>query len=120
VTFHEARRGGELLGHAVVLKEIGKTLPFTFLVAIRPDGSVDQVLLLSYRESRGQEIEREGFRRQYADKRLDDPIRRGRDLRNVTGATLSVDSLSRGVRRALALHELLVASGPGPAPAVGD
>lgn len=108
VTFHEARREGDLLGRAVLLEEKGKSLPFRFLVAIRPDGSVDQVLLLSYREPQGEEIRRESFRRQYRGKSLADPIRRGRDIRNITGATISVDSLSRGVRRALALHAVLV------------
>ncbi len=103
VVLREAFRGETLLGRALVLEEIGKTLPFRFLVAITPEGKVDQVLLLAYREPRGYEIEREAFRAQYQGKALADPIRRGEDIRNVTGATLSVDSLSRGVRRALAL-----------------
>jgi hypothetical protein len=108
VTLHVARREGRIVGRALVLKEIGKSLPFRFLVAIRPDGAVEQVLLLDYREPRGDEVRRGVFRRQYVGKRLDDPIRRGRDIRNISGATISVDSLSRGVRRALALHEELV------------
>jgi hypothetical protein len=106
VVLREAWRGDTLLGRALVLEEVGKTLPFRFLVSIRPDGKVDQVLLLAYREPRGYEIEREAFRAQYQGKALEDPIRRGEDIRNVTGATISVDSLSRGVRRALALCEV--------------
>ena len=103
VVLREAFRGDVLVGRALVLEEIGKTLPFRFLVAITPDGRVDQVLLLTYREPRGYEIERDAFRDQYRGKALGDPVRRGEDVRNVTGATISVDSLSRGVRRALAL-----------------
>ncbi len=108
VVIHEASADGALLGRAIVLDEIGKTMPFRFLVAFRPDGAVDQVLLLTYREPRGSEIEREAFRAQYRGKTLADPIRRGDDIRNISGATISVDSLSRGVRRALALEEALV------------
>ena len=108
VTFYEARRGASSLGHAVVLKETGKSLPFRFLVSIRPGGAVDQVLVLDYREPRGYEIERSSFLRQFRSRTLGDPIRRGRDIRNITGATLSVDSLARGVRRALALYEALI------------
>lgn len=103
VLLREAYRGDALVGRALVLEELGKTLPFRFLVAIAPDGKVDQVLLLAYREPRGYEIERDAFRDQYRGKALGDPVRRGEDVRNVTGATISVDSLSRGVRRALAL-----------------
>ena len=108
VLIHEASAGGDLVGRAIVLDEIGKTMPFRFLVAFRPDGAVDEVLLLTYREPRGGEIEREAFRAQYAGKTLADPIRRGDDIRNISGATISVDSLSRGVRRALALQEALL------------
>jgi hypothetical protein len=106
VTFYEARREEVMLGRAVILKERAKTLPFHFLVALRPDGAVDQVLLLDFREPRGYEIDRSSFRRQYRGKTLRDPVRRGRDIRNISGATISVDALSRGVRRALALAEL--------------
>jgi hypothetical protein len=112
VVLREAWRGDTLLGRALVLEELGKSLPFRFLVAITPDGKVDQVLLLNYREPRGYEIERDAFRVQYQGKALADPIRRGQDIRNVTGATISVDSLSRGVRRALALSEAATGAAP--------
>ncbi|HVP28341.1 MAG TPA: FMN-binding protein [Myxococcota bacterium] len=110
LVLREAYRGDVLLGRAFALDEIAKTLPFRFLVALRPDGAVDQVLVLTYRESRGAEIERSTFREQYEGKTLKDPIRRGEDIRNVSGATISVDSLSRGVRRALALWAALADS----------
>lgn len=117
VVLHEAWKDDALIGRAVVLDEIGKTLPFRFLVSVRPDGSVDQVLLLTYRESRGGEIERASFRAQYEGKKLGDPIRRGDDIRNVSGATLSVDSLSRGVRRALVLVDVLGSTSVAARPA---
>jgi Na+-translocating ferredoxin:NAD+ oxidoreductase RnfG subunit len=105
VEVHVAYRDGSVLGCGLVLEERGKTLPFRFLVSITPAGRVDQVLLLAFREPRGYEIERASFRAQYQGKTLSDPIRRGADIENLTGATLSVDALSRGVRRALAIHE---------------
>ena len=115
VVLREAFHGDALLGHALVLEEIAKTLPFRFLVAITPEGKVDQVLLLTYREPRGYEIERDAFRAQYQGKALADPIRRGEDIRNLTGATISVDSLSRGVRRALALCGVAIGALPATA-----
>ena len=115
VLFYEAKKGDALLGHLVIMNEIGKRLPITFLVSILPDGRVDQVLLLVFREPRGFEVRARAFRRQYRGKRLGDPIRRGRDIRNISGATMSVDALNRGVRRALVFYDrLLRASGPAP------
>ena len=104
VVLREAFRGDVLVGRALVLEEIGRASRLGVVVGLTADGRVDQELLLTYREPRGYEIEREAFRDQYRGKALGDPIRRGEDIRNVTGATLSVDSLSRGVRRALALY----------------
>ena len=116
--FHEGRRDGRSLGHAIVMNDVGKTLPITFLVVIAPDARVDQVLLMAFREPRGYEIEREIFRRQYRGRRAADPVRRGRDIRNISGATMSVDAMSRGVKRALVLYQRLVggdrAAGDGP------
>jgi len=120
VVLREAWDGETLLGRAFTLDEIGKTLPFRFLVALRPDGVVEQVLVLTYRESRGYEIERASFRNQYEGKTLGDPIRRGDDIRNVSGATISVDSLSRGVRRALAIWAALAPTEANRAPAQAE
>lgn len=110
VTLHSGRRDGQLLGHALVMNDVAKTLRVTFLVAIDPEGRVDQVVLLAFREPRGQEIEREVFRRQYVGLTRADPIRRGHDIRNISGATLSVDAMSRGVKRALLLLEMFMPS----------
>jgi hypothetical protein len=120
VVLREAWQGETLLGRAFTLDEIGKTLPFRFLVALRPDGAVEQVLVLTYRESRGYEIEHASFRGQYEGKVLGDPIRRGDDIRNVSGATISVDSLSRGVRRALAIWAALAPTEAHRAPAQAE
>jgi hypothetical protein len=65
-----------------------------------------------YREDRGDEVGHRRFLRQYRGKRLSDPIRTHRDIVNVTGATISVQSLNRGVRRALATAEVLYRSAP--------
>ncbi len=113
VSFHEGFRGEERLGYAIVMNAVGKTLPITFMVGIRVDGTVDQVLLMAFREPRGYEVERAVFRRQYRGKSVVDPIRRGRDIRNISGATLSVDAMSRGVKRALVLYEHLLAPPTG-------
>jgi Na+-translocating ferredoxin:NAD+ oxidoreductase RnfG subunit len=107
VIFHQALRGEQVMGHAIVMNEVGKSLPITFMVAILPDGQVDQVLLMQFREPRGNEVERAVFRDQYRGKSLPDPIRRGVDIRNVSGATMSVDAMSRGVKRALAFYSIL-------------
>lgn len=99
--FYAARAGGAIVGRAVVVEEVGKHRPITFLVATGPEGRVRRVEVLVYRESRGGEIRQERFLRQYAGKRRGDPLRPDREVRGITGATLSVRATTRAVRKAL-------------------
>jgi hypothetical protein len=108
VIFYEASKDGTVIGHALVMDEIGKHLPLTFLVSIQPGGKVDQVMLLAFREPRGDEVKSPIFLRQYRGKTVVDPIRRNRDIRNISGATMSVDAMNRGLRRALVFYDRLI------------
>ena len=101
-----ARRGGEPIGYAVVCEEIGKHRPMTFIVATDTAGHVRDVALMAYRERIGAEVRYKGFVRQFDDKTLDNPIHPRRDIRNISGATLSVRAMSRGVRKALAVLDV--------------
>ena len=103
---------------AVICEEIGKHRPITFIVAAYPDGSVKDVALMMYREPVGEEVRYPAFLKQFTGKSLEDPIFPRRDIKNVTGATLSVRAMSRGVRKALAFIRLTYvdpASRPGRA-----
>jgi hypothetical protein len=108
--------GGAPLGYAVIGEEIGKYRPITFMVGAGPELKVQGVEVLVYRESRGGEVRRERFLRQYRGKRAADPIRINRDILNVAGATLSVNAMNFGVKRVLAVLEVLAARNAlGPA-----
>ena len=93
---------GALRGYAVVTEEIGKYRPITFMVGVGPDLRVRDVAVMVYRESRGGDVKRKRFLSQYRGKRATDPIDVGRDIINVSGATISVRSLNAGVKRVLA------------------
>jgi FMN-binding protein len=105
------RRAEVLLGYAVVVEEIGKHRPITFVVGVRPEGSVQDVALMEYREPYGGEIRYPRFLAQYRGKNLSAPMLPFRDIRNITGATLSAEAVGRGVRKALALLRALALTG---------
>jgi len=98
---------GDTLGWAVIDNEVGKYRPITFMVGTRPDRSIAGVEVLVYRESRGGEVRRARFLRQYRGKDVDDPIRLNRDILNVAGATMSVNALNHGIKRVLLTLDLL-------------
>ena len=102
-----ARRDARVLGYAVIVEEIGKHRPITFVVGVRPDGGVQDVALMVYREPYGGEVRNPRFLAQYRGKGLTAPLLPFRDIRNITGATLSAEAIGRGVRKALALLKAL-------------
>ena len=104
-TFFVAQRQAQVTGYAVVMNEIGKSEPITFMVGISPEGKVTSVVIMVFRESRGGEVKEKRFTQQFHGKRLADPIRVNQDIMNYTGATLSSKAVARGVKRALALLE---------------
>ena len=106
-----ARRNGERLGVAVIVEEIGKHRPMTFIVGIKTNGKVKDVALMVYREAYGGEVRERRFMRQYHEKDLDAPLLPYRDIVNIAGATLSVQSIGRGVKKALALAQLVLLDG---------
>ena len=97
------KKGGVLQGYAIITEEIGKFHPFTFIVGVQPDGKINNLAILVYRESRGGEIAKKRFLYQFVGKSFKNPIRINKDIINITGATMSVQWMCAGVRKALAV-----------------
>jgi len=91
-----------LLGFAQVRNVKGKDQPITFLVAIDPANALKDVDVLVYREPYGGEVAYEPWRKQFRGRTADAPLVVGKDIRNISGATISSHSVTLGVRRALA------------------
>lgn len=94
-------RSDSLLGFAVVREVKGKDQPITFLVATDTADRLKDIDILVYREPYGGEVAYEAWRRQFRGKSASDPLQVGRDIRSISGATISVNSVTLGVRRAL-------------------
>ena len=99
--------GATVDGYAMVQNTIGKHKHMTYIVGVDPNGEVTNVELLVFRESRGSEVGRKRFNYQYEGKTVFDPIRANRDIINISGATMSVRSMSAGVKRVLVLVDEL-------------
>ncbi len=96
-------RGNALLGHVVVVEEIGKHRPISFAVAVTPGGALHDLAVLTYREAYGGEVRQRRFLAQYRGKTLADSLLAYRDIRNIAGATLSVEATGRAARKAMAV-----------------
>jgi len=118
VPVYLAKKEGSIVGYAVVVNEIGKHRPITFVVGVERDGSVRGVEIMVYRESVGSDVRASRFLKQYRGKTLEAPLRAGRDITNISGATLSVRAVNRGTRKALALIDILYGTPQAGRPAM--
>lgn len=100
-TVFRVARGDSLVGFAVVRAVKGKDQPITFLVATDPADRLRDIDILVYREPYGGEVAYDAWRRQFRGKSSDDQLEVGRDIRGISGATISVHAVTLGVRRAL-------------------
>ncbi|MFT5315224.1 MAG: hypothetical protein ACI9UK_001056 [Candidatus Krumholzibacteriia bacterium] len=104
---HRAWDQGKDLGYAVITAEQGRFKPITFLVQVKPDFSVEMVLVMVYRESRGDGVKRQRFLKQFRKKDSADHLRLNRDIVAVSGATMSSRGITAGVKKVLNLVEML-------------
>jgi Na+-translocating ferredoxin:NAD+ oxidoreductase RnfG subunit len=95
--------GTQIDGYAFVQNTIGKHKPMTYMVGVDAHGRVSNVELLVFRESRGSEVRTKRFNVQYEGKTAADPVRLNKDIINISGATMSVRSMTAGIKRVLVL-----------------
>jgi len=106
-TLHEAWRGKELLGSAVIDIRTVRTLPEALLVVLRPDGAVRSLRILAFHEpSEYQPPDR--WLAQMDGRHLSPELHLKREIHAIAGATLSSQAVTRSVRTALALYQVLL------------
>lgn len=88
---------------AWIIDEIGKDQPITMGLVVQGD-AIEQVKILVYREERGGEVHQDFFTRQFERVTLTDSGGLSRSIDGITGATLSVDAVTRVARLVLVLH----------------
>jgi hypothetical protein len=95
--------GAHIDGYAIVQNTIGKHKPMTYMVGVDSQGTISDIELLVFREARGSEVRQKRFNSQYEGKTVLDPVRINKDIINISGATMSVRSMSAGIKRVLVL-----------------
>jgi len=90
---------------AIIDEVIGKHLPITFMIVLDKKGYVQFIEILAYREPYGWEIKNKSFLSQFENKTIKDSLRVNKEIKNITGATISVNSITYAVKRTLFLYE---------------
>jgi hypothetical protein len=113
VKIYEGKVGDETRGYAFIDVHTVRTLPEAFLVRIAPDGRVGQLRLLAFYEP-PEYAPAEAWLAQFDRRGLDEELRLGGRIHGIAGSTLSARAVTGGVRRALALFEVLVRGAAAP------
>ncbi|WP_010112777.1 FMN-binding protein [Acinetobacter sp. P8-3-8] len=97
-------------GWLVIDQVLGKHEMITYAVALTAKGVVKQVEILEYNESYGGQVRDESWRQQFVGKTSSSPLALNKDIKNISGATLSSRHVTDGVKRILQFHDLVLKS----------
>jgi len=86
---------------------LGKHEFITLAVGITSAGKVKDIEIMEYRETYGYQVHEETWKKQFEGKDATARLKLGKDIINISGATLSSAHVTDGVRRLLQTYETL-------------
>lgn len=111
-TVYTARKGGRVIGHAIIDVHTVRTQPEAFLVVLGPEGEIRNLRVLAFYEPE-EYRPAERWLELFEGATLDEAEKLPGRIHGIAGATLSSRAVNRAVRRALALHRVLLAGEGG-------
>ena len=93
------------VGYAVESRVASRSGPFRILVIMDAALRVKQATVVSYPNAKGRKVQSPAFTGQFEGKGPGDPIRLGKDIHAMTGATMSSRAMTDGVRRSVRLAQ---------------
>ncbi len=99
VTVYIAKNGDKNLGYGFIGYTKGKSSFIKYFVAITPDGKIHSIEIMLYRGEKGSEVRHEIFKKQFAGKSVDSNINVGSDINAISGATISSQAITKGIRK---------------------
>ena len=103
-TYYVGKKADKPTGYMVIDHIIGKSFPITFMTVLNVDGTVRDVEIMIYREPRGWEVRYPTFMSQFFGRNAQSDFR---EINSITGATLSVRAITKGVKKAVAAYQVL-------------
>ena len=103
-TFFVGYKNGVPTGYAAIGSNIVRTYPQTYMVVLNPDGSVKTTLILAFHEPLDY-LPTDKWLEQFKEKDIKESIRPGDDIAGILGSSLSVNAVSAGVRKVLAVYD---------------
>jgi Na+-translocating ferredoxin:NAD+ oxidoreductase RnfG subunit len=109
LTFYYGLKNGEKKSVAIIDQQPGKWGPVEYIIVLDlATAQVKNLAVMSYKEKRGRPIARNSFLKQFIGKGSADPIQVRKDIRAISGATISSDATCFAVKKAIAIVETVI------------
>ena len=95
-------------GFAILDNVYGKSMPITFLTIFDYTGSIEQVDIIRYREPFGGAVASRNWLDQFIGKNSVDDFKIGKNIDSITGATISVGSVTKGIKKLTILSQYIL------------
>ena len=97
-----------LIGVAILDNVLGKSLPITYLTCFNMDGQLINAHIVKYREDYGYEVGNKRWLNQFIGLGINSDFIIGKNIDGISGATISVNSVTRGINRSSIIVEHLL------------
>jgi len=95
------------IAYALMDNVIGKSMPITFLVIVNNKGNIEATEVIKYREAYGGEVGNKNWLAQFTNSTNTSQFMVGKNIDGISGATISVYSLSKGIQKIAILFPLI-------------
>ena len=106
-TFYFGIKNGEKISVSIIEKQPGKWGPIEYIVNMNMEGEILNLAVMSFVEKRGKPIAKRIFLKQFIGKTIKNKFKVKKDIRPITGATISSRSACFAVKKCTALYEEL-------------
>ena len=96
-----------IIAYALMDNVIGKSMPITFLVIVNNEGAILASEVIKYREAYGGEVGNKNWLAQFTNATNTSQFMVGKNIDGISGATISVNSLSKGIQKIAVLFPLI-------------
>ena len=100
-------QGDTTIAYAFLDNVIGKSMPITFMVILNTDGDIINANVIKYREAYGSEVGNKGWLQQFFNLNNNSGYNIGKEIDGISGATISVKSMSKGIQKIATLYPLI-------------
>ncbi|KAB2909288.1 MAG: FMN-binding protein [Ignavibacteriales bacterium] len=99
IYIYTASVNGAVKGYGFLDNVQGKAMPITFLVIFDTKGNILSSAIVKYREQYGGEVADKNWNKQFKGKNSSSDFTVGKSIDAISGATISVNSVTRGIKK---------------------